>query len=88
MDTGYPHEIQDPIYPFQNPIIPQYDIRGLFNRASARECLPKFPIPETQILSSARSVEQASVVDVVALFQTTQSYNRFLLEEKNQPCLF
>lgn len=25
MDTEYPHEIQDPINPFQNPIIPQYD---------------------------------------------------------------
>lgn len=35
--------------------------RGVFNRASARECSPKFPLSATQILAKARSVEIASV---------------------------
>lgn len=35
--------------------------RGVFNRASARECSPKFPLSATQILAKAHSVEIASV---------------------------
>lgn len=31
MDTEYPHEIQDPINPFQNPIIPQYDTSSCYS---------------------------------------------------------
>lgn len=34
----------------------------MFNRASARKRSPKFPIPITQILASALSVEHASGV--------------------------
>lgn len=34
---------------------------GVINRASARECSPKFPLSATQILAKARSVEIASV---------------------------
>lgn len=46
--------------------------RGLFNRASARKCSPKFPIPATQNLASTRSAKHASGQSAVAPCQTKQ----------------